>query len=266
MQFLRRLFFFALLLTTHAHAAESVSLRVMALPDNRHLYYTKLLEAALRNAGYEPRFEWIATAPQARIWRMLSDNDISLMWGVQTTERDTQFASVTNNLTNGLIGQRVFLVKQGQEGAYASVRSLDDLRALGKVGGVGTGWFDAELWQLNKLPVLVKAGDWRLLFRMVASGDRNVDYVVRGINEIVNEARDHPGLAIESHLILMHDRDMRFYLSPAATRYKSIIERALAQADLDGLKKRTIAQYILPELETLQLDKRVKLKLVTPAP
>jgi hypothetical protein len=266
MRVLRLLLVPLLFLATCAQAAEPVTLRLMALPNNRHLYYTKLLEAALRDAGYEPKIQWIDTAPQARIWKMVAENDISLMWGVQTTERDKQYASVANNLTNGLIGERVFLVRPGQEEAYANVHSLKDLRDLGKIGGVGEGWFDEELWHMNRLPVLVKGGDWRLLFRMVASGDRGVDYMVRGVNEIVNESREYPGLAIESHLILMHDRDMRFYLSPEAARYKAIIESALTQADRSGLKKKMIAQYILPELEVLHLEKRVKLKLVTPTP
>lgn len=255
-----------LLASVCAQAAETIHLKVMELPDNRHVYYTRLLEESLRAAGYAPRLEFIKNVPQARIWRMTARSELSLMWGVQTSARDHDYASVANSLTNGLVGQRVLLVRKGQEQDYSGVRNLDDFRKLGRVGGMGEGWFDVEVWQLNALPFYVKAGDWRNLFSMVAYGGRGIDYVVRGVNEIVNEATNYPGLAIEPSLVLMHDRDVRFYLSPKAARYKPVIEAALAQADRSGLKKKLIAQYILPDLKVLNLEKRLKLKLNTPAP
>ncbi|HSD38598.1 MAG TPA: hypothetical protein VLC92_13880 [Rhodocyclaceae bacterium] len=204
------------------------------------------------------------TVPQARIWRMVANNQLSLIWGVQTSTRDHDFASVSNQLTNGLIGERILLVRKGHEQDYAHVKTTDDLRRLGKVGGVGEGWFDVEVWQLNALPVYIKSGDWRQMFRMLANGDRGIDYMVRGANEIVDEAASYPDLGIEPNLILAHDRDMHLYLSPEAERYKSIIESALAQADRSGLKNKLIAQYILPDLKVLNLDKRLRLKLNTP--
>ncbi len=98
----------------------------------------------------------------------------------------------------------------------------------------------------------------------MASGERGIDYIVRGVTEISSEARNYQGLGIEANLLLTHDRDMRFYLSPDSARHKAIIENALIQADRNGLKKKLIAEYLLPELRDLNLEKRQKLKLVMP--
>ncbi len=253
-----------LLLCGLAQAGERIALRVVTLPQDRHLYYTRLLEESLRAAGYEPELIFVKDVPEPRLWGMVAQDQLSLIWGVQTSARDHDYASIKNALTNGLIGQRILLVKAGHAGDYAQVRTLDDFRKLGKVGSVGVNWFEAEVWNFNLLPLYIKTGDWRRLFSMVENGDRGIDYVVRGAGEIAKEAAEYPGLAIEPHLILSYERDMHFYLSPGAVRYKSIIENALAQADRSGLKKKLMAQYLLPELKNLNLDKRVALKLATP--
>lgn len=244
---------------------EVIDLRLPTLSSGRHVYYVKLLEESLKAAGYVPRITLVDPMPQPRIWHALAAGQISAVWGVQTDTRDRDFPSVVNALTSGVIAQRVFVIRAGTESAYASVTTLADLRATGKIGGVGEGWYDAELWQFNRLPVLVKPGDWQAMYRMVANGDRNVDYVVRGVNEAVDEIGSLPGLMIEPNLVLVHDRDMRFYLSPSNAALAPIIEDALARADRSGLKRKLIAQYILPTLAPLKLDKRHRLVLTPPA-
>jgi len=253
-----------LLCGSSAHAGERISLRIGTLGQDRHLYYTRLLEESLKAAGYEPDIVFVKDLPEPRIWSLVAKDGLSLIWGVQTAARDHDYASTSNPLTNGLIGQRILLVKAGQEHMFAQVRTLEDFRRLGKVGGVGSTWFEAEVWRFNKLPLYAKAGDWRRLFPMVENGERGIDYLVRSTIEISKEAEDYKGLAIEPHLILSYEGDMHFYLSPSAVRYKAIIENALAQADRSGLKKKLIAQYLLRGTKGLNLDKRVTLKLATP--
>ncbi|MFA9439980.1 substrate-binding periplasmic protein [Uliginosibacterium sp. sgz301328] len=271
MAFVRRFLCCLLLITPFAYgpqaraAGEVIDLRLPTLSSGRHVYYVKLLEESLKAAGYVPRITLIDPMPQPRIWHALAAGQISAVWGVQTETRDRDFPSIANALTSGIIAQRVFVIHAGTESAYADVNTLADLRATGKIGGVGEGWYDAELWQFNRLPVLIKSGDWQAMYRMVGNGDRNVDYVVRGVNEAVDEISALPGLVIEPNLVLVHDRDMRFYLSPANAALAPIIEDALARADRNGLKRRLIAQYILPTLAPLKLDKRRRLLLTPPA-
>ncbi|MFT4171553.1 MAG: hypothetical protein QM639_03260 [Rhodocyclaceae bacterium] len=251
----------SVLVPLSALAAEPIELRVPTLSAGRHVYYVQLLKESLRAAGYEPHIVLADDMPQPRIWHALAANQISLVWGVQTAERDRRFTAVANPLTNGITAQRVLVVRKGTEDAYAHVRSLDDLRASGKIGGVGEGWYDALLWRANRLPVLVKSGDWRVMYRMLASGDREVDYLVRGVNEAALEIIDQSALTIEPRLLLQHDHDMRFYLSPSNAWLKPILEDALARADRNGLKRRLIARYITPSLQPLGMERRIRINL-----
>lgn len=263
---LMTLLLFALLAAPPGFAhAELIKLRLMAMPDDTHLYYIALLDEALRADGHSVRVEFVERASQPRVWNMVANNQLSLTWGVQTRARDRAYVSVANELTNGAIGQRILLVPKGQQDAYAQVRNLDDFRRLGKVGGVGASWFEAELWRFNALPVYVKSGDWRQLFPMVASGTRHVDYIVRGANEAVREAGNRDGLVIEPRLVLVHGRDVHFYLSPDAARYQGVIAHALARADRSGLKKELLARFFKDDFKVLNLDQRVKITLRTPA-
>lgn len=262
--FLRYLLAATVLLICRSGAAEIIELRVVALPDNQHMYYVDLLKQSMAAIGHDIKFSFIKGAPQPRELKMLEKDQLSLVWGVQTKRRDGTYAFVVNSLTNGLIGQRVLLVPTNQTNAYAGVTSLDDFRRLDKVGGFGVNWFDAEVWRFNRLPLYIKDGSWHDAFAMMASGTRGIDYLARGVNEISVEAAGRPGVAIEPHLLLTYERDMRFYLSPATARYKGLFEQALAQADRSGLKKELIAQYFAPGLKNLNLDKRLRLKLATP--
>lgn len=262
-------FFMSLLLAFCAVSAAAQSrpalrLSVPALQNDRHLYYLALLKQSLAQAGYKAQIELVPPMPAPRLLSQLQAGGLSLIWGVQTTARDRDFLGVNNRLTDGLIGQRVFMVPKDQVEAYAGVRSLDDLRALNKIGGAGEGWFEAEVWSLNDLPVHVRKGDWNLLFRMVAAGNRGVDYMIRGAHEAVIDIVANPDLAIEPHLLLVHDRDMRFYLQKGNTELKLILEDALAQADRSGLKKRLLAEYLEPPLGILNLSARRRLQLKTP--
>jgi hypothetical protein len=264
-------FFFTLLAgallgaSAGVQAGGTIALRVAELPDKRHVYYTKLLEESLAALGYEVKYTFVKGVSQPRIWKMVESDQLSFIWGVQTKIRDTEYAFVDNRLTNGLIGQRLMLIPKGQEQAYAGVNSLEDLRRLDKMGSVGVNWFEAELWAINRLPVYTKSGDWRELFPMVRSGARGIDYVVRGANEIAVEAA-HYDLAVEPRLMLTYERDMRYYLSPSTARYKALFDKALAQADRSGLKKELIARYFGRDLKSLNLEKRVRLKLAMPPP
>lgn len=248
-----------------ASARPVLHLNVAELQNGRHVYYVALLRQSLQAAGYQVEINMLPVMPAPRMLSLLKAGELSLIWGVQTTSREREYLGVNNRLTDGLIGLRVFMVPKAAVEDYAGVRTLDELRALNKVGGAGEDWFEAEVWKLNGLPLQTRKGDWNLLFRMVAAGNRGVDYMIRGAHEAVIDIAANPDLAIEPHLLLVHDRDMRFYLTPGNTSLQQILEQALAQADRSGLKKRLIAEYLEPPLASLNLPARRRLLLKVPS-
>lgn len=243
-----------------------ISLSLASFSNGNHLYFHRLLEESLTAAGHTVHIVSTEDLPQPRIVKYLETGQVTLYWILQTAERDEKYVLVDHKLTRGLIGQRVLLIPKGDELLYANVKTLSDLESLGKVAGLGSGWFDVSVWRANGLPLVEQSGDWRHLFTMVARHDRGVDYIPRGVNEIVAEAKEKPQLAIEPNLLLTYPRDLVFYLSTSNADLKPLIEAALKQAEKSGLQKRLIDEYFGPSMNSLNLDKRIRIHLKIPAP
>lgn len=244
--------------------AAEIALKLASFPNGNHKYYHRLLEESLKAGGNTVKITTEDNLPQPRIVSYLDEGGLTLHWMLQTKERDAKYVAVEHKLTQGLIGQRVMLVAQGEEGAYTKVKTLDDLKATGKVAGLGQGWFDVGVWKESGLSVKEQGGDWKLLYSMIASKDRGIDYFPRGASEIAAEAKDNPKLAIEQSLLLVYPRDFVFYLSKANTAIKPVIEAALKQAEKSGLQKKLIDEYFGSSISSLGLDKRTKIMLKNP--
>ncbi len=247
-----------------AHAMD-ITLRMPTLASGNHRYFHKLLTEALRQAGHHLTIVPVDNLPQTRMALYLENGELDLNWFVQTKERDTKFVPIEFGLTRGLIGQRVLLIPKGAESEYAAVNTLEDFIALNKTAGLGKGWADLQIWKENGLKFMEQDGDWKLLYGMLASRSRGVDYFPRGANEITAEAANRPELAIEPRLLLVYHRDIHFYLSRSQAQLQPVLEAALRKADKSGLHQQLINEFFGPALVGLNLRKRVKINLKVPA-
>lgn len=158
------------------------------------------------------------------------------------------------------------LIPKDQQHVYDVVNSLQDFRKLGKVGAMGRGWFDVKIWSLNDLDYIERDGDWRnKIYKQIALQNRGVDYFSRGFFEVIDEAKAHPYLDIEKHLMLIYDRDFRFYLGENSAHYKQIIEKSLQNAKSSGLMDQLIKNYWAESFDILDTDNRTKIYLKNPA-
>lgn len=96
---------------------------------------------------------------------------------------------------------------------------------------------------------------------MVTVGNRGVDYLPRGAQEIAAKAKAHDALAIEEHLLLIYNKHLQFYLSKPAARHKDINAFALTLAESTGLKRRLIQEFFAADLSTLCLVQRKHIRL-----
>ena len=239
----------------------AVVLRVPCFSDQRHQFYVQLLQSSLNFVGQTAQITCVYDVPGRRMWKMLGDGKLDLIWGMQTSDKDKALVPIQVALTDGLVGQRILLIRPADQKVFDRVTSIASLRETKLVAGFGEGWFDARVWKKNGLPVFEFAHPFPLIYSMVTVGNRGVDYLPRGANEIVTEARQHQRLAIEKHLLFSYDRDMRFYLAPHAARHKTIVESALKAAEASGLKRKLIARNFGSEIKTLNLDKRRRILL-----
>lgn len=253
----------AILLAPILARADYLTIRVPTYSDGLHEYFTELLFMALEQDGHLAAFEHVLDVPHLREREMLMSGDLDVLWLFQSKKRDEQFIPVPIGLTNGLTGQRILLIPPGDEHEFEDVESLGDFRRLGKVGGFGTGWYDISVWEANYLPYL-EVAEWRLLYDMVADGSRGADYFSRGFSEIVQEARNHPNLAIEPHLMLVYNKDFIFYVSPQTPELAPIIEKALIKARESGLMSKLIKKHWADSYDIIKPDNRTIIHLRTP--
>lgn len=252
-------------LATFSVLADTVSLSIGLIRAGGQDYFVDLLEQSLLAAGHQPDIEVKGNLPQKRMLHMIAHNQLSLTWLVQSDERDRIYVPVEVGITNGLIGHRILLISPGQESVYSQVKTLDDFRNLELTGVFGSGWFDVHVWKHNQLRFVEKDGGWQSkVYRQIASRDRGVDYFSRGFFEVLDEARAHPEVVIEPRLMLVYDRDFRFYLSRDAARYKLILEDALRKAKASGLMQRLMEKHWADAFALLKPGSRLQLRLQNP--
>lgn len=244
--------------------SDDINLKLASFPNGNHKYYHQLLEGALKASGHSVTISSLDNLPQPRIISYLDTGELTLHWMLQTKERDTKYTPIDHKLTQGLIGQRIMLIPKDDEGVYAKVKTLDDFKALGKVAGLGKGWFDVGVWTHNGLKVTEQPGEWRTLYTMIAEKSRGIDYFPRGATEIVAEAKENPKLAMEPRLVLVYPRDFRLYLSKPNAALKPTIEAALKKAEQSGMQKKLIDEFFGPSIASLGLEKRIRIDLQDP--
>lgn len=236
------LFAFLLLLAWGpAHGAPSVLLTLGNLNDFDYL--SDLLTRVLEQEGYQVTVERAPNIPNNRLEWMLEQGDISVMMLGQTESRDHRFLPIEVGMTNNLIGQRILFIPPGQQHRYDDIENLDDFRERQLTAGMGKTWLDYQIWKHNALPVTGVDGDWKRLFRMVAAGNRGVDYLPRGANEITEESPRYPGLAVEENLALVYRKDHILYVSPERQELYRTLNTALRQAESEGLIRELVRKH-----------------------
>ncbi|MCW8332526.1 hypothetical protein J4N42_06735 [Vibrio sp. SCSIO 43135] len=262
---MRWLVLFSCLLVSVAWAKPaSITLTLASQQDNGHMYYHELLKEALAANGIELIIETPAEhIPQKRVVKMVQNNQLSLTWLIETKQRNRQFIPINVTLTNGLIGQRVLLIPDGAQELFDEIETLEQLKASGLVAGLGKEWFDVDVWRHNGLGAYLQDGEWRELYAKL-SEDGEVNYFPRGFTEIYSEARIYSHLEIEKRLLLVYERDFKFYLSREAAMHKPMIQAALKKAKKTGLMDRLIKKYWYDSFIKLDPDNRTVIFLDLP--
>lgn len=259
----KRLFPFLLawLLWTGAAQAETLALRMPLTPEGNHAFFHELLKEAFIAVGQPVELRGVAGPGKERFKMMLRNGDLDVMWMVRGPQRDSLFVPVDFPLTGGLIGQRVLLIRPDDQVRFDRISSLEDFQRLDLWAGMGKDWVDVDIWKLNGLPVGDTPPDWRRLFKMLAVGNRRIDYIPRGALEIQGDQRTYPGLAIERRLVLRYDRDSIFYLTPSAAGLAPKLKRGLERLRANGTYTRLLEKHYGALGRELRLSQRIVLPL-----
>ena len=235
-----------------------------AADDERGSYYVSLLKLALSKAdGSFAVMPSREASLNSRVFiRMAAGDGIDVVWAPTTQRLERDFLPVRVALDKGILGWRLFLIRDADRAAFASVHSLAQLKAL-PAGLVGE-WVDTEVLRANGLPV-VDAMRYDSLFKMLAL--QRFRYLPRGMGEIEAEAHRHAplGLAIEPHLALHYPMCTYFFVARGNTGLAAQIELGLRRAQRDGSFEKLFQQFNGAAIRAAQLDKRLVFELRNPA-
>lgn len=213
--------------------------------DRRFGYYWDLMRAALQ--ATEAKWGPFVLEPSHVVMnadrsQMLLSNaeTITTLVRVTSREREAIMRPVRIPLDKGLTGYRLFLIRQGTQGALAQVRSLDDLRRFSI--GQGGNWVDTKVLRAAGFTVET-APTYESLFFMLDAG--RFDLFSRGINEIAREYEDRHAtlthLAIERHLMLYYPLPRYFFFAPTpegerlASRVQEGLERLMRTGQFERM-------------------------------
>ncbi len=244
--------------------ADEINLTLAGTQEN-YDYTAKILTRVLEAQGHTVNISSVGDLPMTRLEAMMAAGDISCLILGKTDSRTEQFGLIDIGMTNNLIGQRILFIRGQDQFIYNNVNTLEEFRATDQVAGMGQAWGDVSIWHKNSLPVQPIVGEWRQLYKMVESGQRGIDYISRGAQEMLDEYLLYPDLTVEKKLVLVYQRDHVLYVSPILTKLYRQLSTALEEAQANGLIADIVRGYY-PEVyeDPINLDQRRVINLALP--
>jgi len=202
-------------------------------------YYKTLLKMALEQSkepGEVIRLEQMqAQYSQAR-WVhetqfQPEDQPPLVIWTATSREREAVLRPIRIPLLKGLMGKRVFLIREGEQERFDRIADLEDLAEL-RAGQV-RHWPDTDILNANGLPVITTA-NMDLLYRMLRG--QRFDYYPRALNEAWYELETRPteGLVVEQSLMLSYPFALYFFVNEEHRDLARRIEQGLTALIEDG--------------------------------
>ncbi len=236
--------------------------------DKRYEYPRELLEIALRKTvnthGPFVIRDAEKKAPKVRNGAYLKQGEnIDIIWHAENGNLEDDFLPIRVPLLKGLIGYRVFLIRQTDQEKFSSVKTLDDLRKF--TAGFGHAWADRSILEANNIRVDATA-QYELLFKKLALG--RFDYFPRGVNEawleLQNRKELYPDMTVESSLLLYYRMPIYFIVNKQNQRLAERVETGLRKAIDDGSFDEVFFQYHEAIIRNANLNGRTLLTLENP--
>ena len=159
-------------------------------------------------------------------------------------------------IMRGLASFRFFLGRDSEQPLYASVKTINDLRAL--TIGQGPGWSTAKILEDNRFKV-VYGGAHPTLIPMLHSG--RFQLLMRSVYEVGPELQaqraDYPGMAVVDDFAVFTYMPMYFFVAKDQPRLAERLEYGLKRAYANGQLDR-LFQHFFSDSLTLLKNKRVR--------
>lgn len=217
-------------------------------------YMLGLLKLALtysdKNYSYVESTEVVS---RARIVEQVADGNLSVMWTGASEAMEARLHPIRIPAYKGLMGYRIFIIRQGDQPRFDSVRSLEDLQQINF--GQGKTWADTPILESAGLQV-VKTLKIESLFHMLDGG--RFDAFPRGVHEPWTEISNRPqlNLTVENSLVIKYIMPYYLFIDPNDKALAYDVEQGLEKAIADG----SFDQYFYSDPQVVQALELSKLK------
>lgn len=220
------------------------------------VYADRLLELALalssdRYGPYRVVQQREETVIRRQLLELAKGGSLSVAVAMPTQEWLDGALPVRVPIMRGLASFRFFLGRRSDEPLHASVRTVNDLRAL--TIGQGPGWSTARMLVDHGFKV-VYGGAHPTLIPMLHSG--RFQLLMRSVYEVEPELRaqqaSHPGLAIVDDFAVFTYMPMYFFVAKDQHRLAERLAYGLKKAYANGQLDRLFQHYFGDSLKLLK--------------
>lgn len=168
---------------------------------------------------------------QRRAFEEIRQNKVDVFWSMTSIHRESISQAIHIPLLKGMLGHRVFIIREDDQQRFDQVTDLQDLAFL--IAGQGSDWPDYNILKNNGLKI-VGSSTYQGLFSMLQRG--RFDYFPRGINEPWTELRIHKdkNLAVEKNLLLRYAAPIYFFVNQKKPGLSNRVARGLRIAIKNG--------------------------------
>ena len=202
--------------------------------DLRSQYPLELLTLALEQTGVKYRLlPSDRIFLQSRALKQLEENrEINVVWSMTDENREKNLLPIRIPIYKGLIGWRIFFVKQDMIGHLGQVNSLEGLRQLKAIQGYD--WPDTKILQSNGFEVITSK-EYQAMFSMLAQS--RGDFFPRSLVEIWGEVEGQEmeeDVIVESRLGIRYPTAMYYFVNKRNVTLANLIRNGLEKAITNG--------------------------------
>ncbi|XOV78945.1 MAG: diguanylate cyclase [Aestuariibacter sp.] len=202
--------------------------------DPKETLVLQILKLAISKSGQENKYQYEAYdsfITEARLFEMVKDNKISVMWAGTQEKYESELLPIRIPVLKGLLGHRIFIIRNGEQEKFNAVRSLEKLQQIPL--GQGRFWGDTAVLKHNQMSVVAPV-KYASLFYMLEGG--RFDFFPRAVHEPWSEVEARPelNLTVENNILLIYPFAMYFFVNRDSTELAKNIETGFLAAIEDG--------------------------------
>ncbi|KMT64279.1 diguanylate cyclase [Catenovulum maritimum] len=162
--------------------------------------------------------------PQTSMIEQLKTNKLDVAWTGTSKELENSLTPIRIPLYKGLLGHRIFIIREGNQAKFDQIKSLSELKSL--TAAQERSWADTAILRSAGIKVY-GTRTYENLFHMLEGG--RYDYLPRGVHEPWAEIASRPELplTVEKNLLVKYPMPAYFFVNKE--------NQALAQAIYSGL-------------------------------